>query len=117
MTGWNSRCETAPALNMPAAGEAADPLACLGERRPRLMATSEAVARAREVLGRNATAQRWQKAVTEQADLMLSLPPLHPDWVHDPRETAVAPLPTVRPPQSTDGPASRPDIARLFCLR
>src|SRR5207237_545683 len=109
--------EAAPTLNMPATGNAADPLARLGETRPRLMATGEAVERAREVLQRNVTAQRWQKLVTEQADLMLTLPPLHPDWVHDPRETAVAPLPTVRPPQSTDGDASRLDIARLFCLR
>lgn len=48
---------------------------------------------------------------------MLSLSPLTPDWVHVPQETGAAPLPRVRPPQSSDGPATAPDIARLFCLR
>jgi hypothetical protein len=48
---------------------------------------------------------------------MLEQPPLTQDWVHDPRETAAAPLPLVRPPKSPDGRATSLDIARLFCLR
>jgi hypothetical protein len=55
--------------------------------------------------------------VAKQADLLLGLAPLTPDWVHDPRETAAAPLPLVRAPRSPDGPAAPLDIARLFGLR
>jgi hypothetical protein len=85
--------------------------------RPRLMATKSAIARTKDLLQRDATLQQWQQKVAKQADLMLGLPPLTPTWVHDPRETGAAPLPHVRPPASTDGPAAPLDIARLFCLR
>jgi len=94
-----------------------DPLASIAAERPRLMATQAAIGRTKSLLERNDTLQRWQKAVAAQADFMLTLPPLSPEWQHDQRETGTAPLPTVRPPQSTDGPASALDIARLFCLR
>jgi Heparinase II/III-like protein len=85
--------------------------------RPRLMATKSAIERTQRLLQQNATARQWQRKVAEQADLLLSLPPLTQDWVHDPRETSAAPLPLVRPPASSDGPAAPLDIARLFCLR
>ncbi len=104
-------------LDMRTAGPAPDPLASIAATRPRLMATKAAIGRTKSLLERNDTLQRWQKAVAAQADLMLTLPPLSPEWQHDPQETGAAPLPTVRPPQSTDGPASALDIARLFSLR
>ncbi|HEY1261224.1 MAG TPA: heparinase II/III family protein [Stellaceae bacterium] len=69
------------------------------------------------ILERNATAREWQRKVQAQADVILDQPPLTPDWVHDPQETAAAPLPLVRPPKSADGRAASLDIARLFCLR
>jgi hypothetical protein len=81
------------------------------------MATRSAVERTRQSLYRSATAQRWYGEVEKQAKLLLDLPPLHPTWVHDPRETGAAPLPLVRPPKSSDGPAAPLDVARLLCLR
>jgi Heparinase II/III-like protein len=89
----------------------------IGAARPRLMATRAAIARTQILLQQNATARQWRDEVAKQADLLLSLPPLTQDWVHDPRETGAAPLPLVRPPTSSDGPAAPLDIARLFCLR
>ncbi|HEU0155595.1 MAG TPA: heparinase II/III family protein, partial [Stellaceae bacterium] len=76
-----------------------------------------AVARMQGILGRNATAQDWQRKVQAQADVLMEQPPLTQDWVHDPRETAAAALPAVRPPKSSEGQAAPLDIARLFCLR
>src|SRR5712691_3834996 len=103
MTGLSSRCEPEPRLNMREAGADLDPLASIVAERPRLMATKAAIGRTKSLLQRNDTLQSWQKAVAAQADLMLNLPPLSPEWQHDQRETGAAPLPTVRPPQSTDG--------------
>jgi hypothetical protein len=94
-----------------------DALAGIATARPRLMATKDAVERAREVVRQDATARQWMQRIEQQAELMLQLRPLKPDWVHDPRETKAAPLPLVRPPKSADGPAAPLDIARLFCLR
>ena len=94
-----------------------DVLTRVAVTRPRLMATKSAIARTQHLLRENATARQWQKEVTEQADLMLILPPLTPTWVHDARETSAAPLPLVGPPPSPDEPASALDIARLFGLR
>jgi Heparinase II/III-like protein len=94
-----------------------DVLSGIVAERPRLMATKSEVARTRRLIQQNATAMRWHREVEKQADLLLDLPPLTPSWVHDPRETGAAPLPLVRPPKSTDGPAAPLDIARLFCLR
>jgi hypothetical protein len=85
--------------------------------RPRLLATKSAIERARRLLQQNAELREWRAEVAKQADTILHLPQLTPDWVHDPRETAIAPLPLVRPPASVDGPAAPLDIARLFCLR
>src|SRR5262249_5855637 len=85
--------------------------------RPRLMATRSAIARTQRLLQDNSTVRQWQRKVRDQADVMLDQPPLTQDWVHDPRETAAAPLPLVRPPKSPDGRATSLDIARFFCLR
>lgn len=111
MTGSSSRSDPRMAELGP------DMLARLAAARPRLMATGAAIARTRRLAEQNATVRRWRDEVAKAADLMLDLPPLTPDWAHDPRETGAAPLPSVRPPQSTDGPASALDIARLFGLR
>jgi len=89
----------------------------LAAERPRLMATKSATERTRQSLHRSDTARRWYAEVEKQAKLLLDLPPLKSNWVHDPRETRAAPLPLVRPPKSLDGPAAPLDIARLFCLR
>ena len=94
-----------------------DLLARIVTERPRLMATARAIAQARTTIQQNAVAQRWQREVTKQADLLLALPALTQSWTHVPEETGAAPLPRVRPPQSLDGPAAPLDIARLFCLR
>lgn len=94
-----------------------DMLSGLAAERPRLMATKSAIERTRQLLYQNDTARQWYGEVERQAKLLLDLPPLKPTWVHDPRETGAAPLPLVRPPKSTDGPAAPLDIARLFCLR
>jgi hypothetical protein len=94
-----------------------DILAAVAAERPRLMATKSAIARTQSLLQHNCTAQKWQREVQKQADVILDQPPLTEDWVHDPRETATAPLPLVRPPKSTNGRAASLDIARLFCLR
>jgi hypothetical protein len=94
-----------------------DMLTELAAERPRLMATKSAIERTRQSLDQNATARQWYGEVEKQAKLLLDLPPLKSTWVHDPRETGAAPLPLVRPPKSTDGPAAPLDIARLFCLR
>jgi hypothetical protein len=94
-----------------------DILAAVAEERPRLMATKSAIARTQAILQHNSIAQKLQRTVREQADIILDQPPLTQDWVHDPRETAAAPLPRVRPPKSSDGRATSLDIARLFCLR
>jgi hypothetical protein len=94
-----------------------DVFARLAAERPRLMATKSAIERTRQLLYRSDTARRWYAEVEKQATLLLDLPPLKSDWVHDPRETRTAPLPLVRPPKSSDGPATSLDIARLFCLR
>ena len=92
-------------------------LARVAREHPRLMATKSAIARTQAILQRNDTAQKWQRKVRDQADVMLDQPPLRQDWVHDRRETAAAPLPRVRPPKSSDSRATSLDIARLFCLR
>ena len=94
-----------------------DVLSKLAAERPRLMATKSAIARTRQSLDESDTAKRWYGEVEKQAKLLLDLPPLKSTWVHDPRETGAAPLPLVRPPKSSDGPAAPLDIARLFCLR
>lgn len=98
-------------------GDDTDILAQLAAERPRLMATKPAVARMQRVLQKNDMARKWQREVQAQADIILDQPPLTQNWVHDPRETAAAPLPLVRAPKSADGPAAPLDIARLFCLR
>jgi Heparinase II/III-like protein/Domain of unknown function (DUF4962) len=97
--------------------DVSDLLAGIARDRPRLMATKSAIARSQRLLRHDRTAQNWQRQVSKQADVVLDQPTLTQDWVHDPRETAAAPLPLVRPPKSADGPAARLDIARLFSLR
>lgn len=97
--------------------DSGDVLASIAGERPRLMATRAAIARTQALLRRSRVAQSWHREVTEQADLIVSLPPLTPSWNHNPEETGAAPLPSVRPPRSADGPAAPLDIARLFCLR
>jgi len=85
--------------------------------RPRLMATKSAIERTRQSLHQSDIAQRWFAEVEKQAKLLLDLPPLSWNWVHDARETRAAPLPRVRPPKSLHGQAAPLDVARLFCLR
>jgi Heparinase II/III-like protein/Domain of unknown function (DUF4962) len=92
-------------------------LSRLSAERPRLMATKSALERTRQSLYHSPTARQWYGEVEKQAKLLLDLPPLKPTWIHDPRETGAAPLPLVRPPKSSDGPAAPLDVARLFCLR
>jgi hypothetical protein len=94
-----------------------DVLAGLAAERPRLMATKSAIERTRQSLYQSDIAKRWYAEVEKQAKLLLDLPPLSRDWVHDSRETRAAPLPRVRPPKSLHGQAARLDVARLFCLR
>ena len=94
-----------------------DIFAAIAAERPRLMATKSAIERTQAILQHNSVAQKLQRAVREQADVILDQPPLTQDWVHHPQETAAAPLPLVRPPKSSDGRATSLDIARLFCLR
>ncbi|MBV9199756.1 MAG: hypothetical protein JOY83_08510 [Alphaproteobacteria bacterium] len=98
-------------------GAEPDIFAAIAAERPRLMATKSAIGRTQAILQHNCIAQRLQRTVREQADIILDQPPLTQDWVHDPRETAAAPLPLVRQPKSSDGRATSLDIARLFCLR
>lgn len=98
----------------PGDGEA---FAGIAPARPRLMATPSAMARTEGLLRHNPTLRQWRDQVAKQADLMLTLPVLAPDWVHDARETGAAPLPLVRPPPAAEAPATALDIARLFCLR
>jgi hypothetical protein len=74
-----------------------DVLARIAVERPRLMATKSAIARTQRLLRHNATAQQWQRDVTKQAEVILTLPPLTPDWIHVPEETGAAPLPCVQP--------------------
>jgi Heparinase II/III-like protein len=81
------------------------------------MATKSAIERTRQSLYQSPIARQWYGEVEKQAKLLLDLPPLKSAWVHDPRETDAAPLPRVRPPKSSDGPAAPLDVARLFCLR
>jgi hypothetical protein len=94
-----------------------DVLANLAAARPRLMATAAAIARTRGLLQRDATARLWQQEVANQADYMLSLPPLAPNSALDPQEANALPLPLVRSSVSSAGPAAMLDIARRFCLR
>jgi len=94
-----------------------DVLSRVAAARPRLMATKSAIERTRQSLHQSDTARQWYGEVERQAKLLLDLPLLGPNWVHDPRETRAAPLPLVRPPKSSDGPATPLDVARLFCLR
>ena len=94
-----------------------DVLSRVAAERPRLMATKSAIGRTRQSLHQSDTARQWYGEVEGQAKLLLDLPLLGPNWVHDPRETRAAPLPLVRPPKSSDGPAAPLDVARLFCLR
>ena len=89
----------------------------LAAGRPRLMATSEAIARAQTIIRRNETAKEWQAEIARRADYMLSLPPLTPTSVLDPGETEAAPLPLVRSAESSGTPATLLDIARRFGLR
>jgi hypothetical protein len=96
---------------------ASDVLARIVGDRPRLMATKFAIARTQTLLRHNRITQKWRRQVARQADIIMEEPTLTQDWVHDPRETATAPLPLVRPPTSTNGVAAGLDIARLFCLR
>jgi hypothetical protein len=81
------------------------------------MATKPVLERARQSLDQSPIARQWYGEVEKQAKLLLDLPPLEPTWVHDPREIDAAPLPLVRPPKSSNGPAAPLDVARLFCLR
>lgn len=89
----------------------------LSRRRPRLMATNAAIARTRSTVERNDTAKALQAELAQRADYMLTLPPLTPNAVLDPRETAAAPLPLVRSGQTSGKPGSALDIARQFGLR
>lgn len=98
-------------------GDGPDPLASLVSARPRLMATPAAMARTRRLLRRNATARLWQQEVVNQAEYMLTLPPLTPSSALDPQEADASPLPLVRPSTSSEGSAAMLDIARRFCLR
>jgi hypothetical protein len=93
------------------------PLTALVPERPRLMASPELIARMQVVLQDRRTAE-WTRKVVEQADHLLTLPPLSPTWIHDQIEAANAPLsrPLQRDPDS-DAPATALDIARLFVLR
>jgi hypothetical protein len=75
-----------------------DVLARIAVERPRLMATKSAIARTQSLLRHNATARQWQRDVTKQAEVILTLPPLTPDWVHAPEETGAAPLTCVQSP-------------------
>src|SRR5437762_10395490 len=105
---------------MTATRRAAGPgiFAGLAAARPRLMATKSAIARTQGLLRRNPTLRQWQGEIAQLADLMLTLSPLTPNSVLDPRETEATPLPLVRPLPSPDGrPATRLEIARRFCLR
>src|SRR5262249_13510658 len=61
-----------------------DLLARIVTERPRLMATARAIAQARTAIQQNAVAQRWQREVTKQADLLLALPALTQSWTHVP---------------------------------
>ena len=94
-----------------------DLFAGIAAERPRLMATRAAIEQTREALHKSDIARRWYGEVEKQAKLLLDLKPLTQTWIHDPRETGAAPLPLVRPPKSSDGPAEPLDVARLFCLR
>jgi hypothetical protein len=94
-----------------------DVLSRVAAERPRLMATKSAIERTRQSLHQSAIARQWYGEVETQAKLLLGLPLLGQNWVHDPRETRAAPLPLVRPPKSSHGPAAPLDVARLFCLR
>ena len=96
----------------------AHPFAGLTRARPRLMATRPAVASMRHVLGQDPVAARWAAVVERQAEQILTLPPLSPDWVHDPVESGNAPAPLPLTSFGGDAaPASALDIARLFLLR
>jgi Heparinase II/III-like protein len=81
------------------------------------MATPARIARMQEVLKAHQT-KKWRGKVVEQADHLLTLPPLSPTRSHDPTEIANAPLsrPLQRDPVG-DVPATALDIARLFVLR
>jgi hypothetical protein len=94
-----------------------DVLASLTAVRPRLMATAAAIARTRCLVQLNKTACLWQQELANQANYMLSLPPLTPNSALDPQEANVSPLPLVRSSSSSSGPAAMLDIARRFCLR
>jgi hypothetical protein len=91
-------------------------LATLTDERPRLMATPAAIAQMRAVLKDSGTAARWLTKIVEQADALLTQPPLTSTWGAAP--TAGTTL-LVPPPKST--PVSVPlaplDVARAFVLR
>jgi hypothetical protein len=59
------------------------PLTRLVAERPRLMATPTLIARMRAVLKEHRT-KEWSGKVAEQADHLLTLPPLSSTKVHDP---------------------------------
>jgi hypothetical protein len=92
-------------------------LAGVTPARPRLMATTAAIARMRATVQRHAMASAWSRDIIAQADHLLTLAPLNRSWVHDPVETAAAPLPTAATALKGGAPATPLDIARLFVLR
>jgi Heparinase II/III-like protein/Domain of unknown function (DUF4962) len=109
--------ETRVSKGQPGPADGPNVLASLTTARPRLMATTAAVARTRCLLQRDTKARLWQQEVANQADYMLSLPPLNPNSALDPQEANSSPLPLVRSSSSSTGAAAMLDIARRFCLR
>jgi hypothetical protein len=93
------------------------PLTRLVAERPRLMATPALIARMRAVLKEHRT-KEWSGKVAEQADHLLTLPPLSPTKVHDPIEFASAPPSrSLQPDTSSGASATTLDLARCFVLR
>jgi hypothetical protein len=101
---------------MQESGPRTDPFARLKHDRPRLLATAGVTSRMRCLVREDRTAAKWFEELAGQAEKIVALPPLSPDWVHDPAETGGAAL-TFKAQTNSDGPASPLDIARLFVLR
>lgn len=93
-----------------------NPFAGLKHARPRLLATAGIIARMRSLIREDRTAAKWFGELASQAEKIVALPPLNPDWVHDPSETAGTALP-LKAQMNFHGPALPLDTARLFVLR
>jgi Heparinase II/III-like protein len=93
------------------------PLTRLVPKRPRLMATPALIARMQAALKEH-RAKEWTGKVVEQADCLLTLPPLSPKRTHDPTELVGPPLsPPLQRDPSGGASATTLDIARCFVLR